>query len=108
MSLAKNSRPIYSTGPRPVDSDEIREDQTIPSGPQEIVLRMERSGRGGKTVTVVEMRNFPDDDTREMAKELKRKLGTGGAVKNNTIEIQGEQRERIRAFFIKKRIKIRG
>lgn len=58
-----------------------------------IRLRLERKGRGGKSVTLVE--GFPNNDDllKELAKELKRHCGVGGSVKNGIIEIQGDVRD---------------
>ena len=48
-------------------------------------LRMEKKGRGGKTVTVVY--DLPNNATflKELSQELKRACGTGGAVADNTV-----------------------
>jgi translation initiation factor 1 len=59
------------------------------------VVRVGRSskGRGGKTVTLVTGVQLPPDELRDLAKDLKRHCGTGGAVKDDVIEIQGDQRD---------------
>ena len=65
-----------------------------------ILLRMERKGRGGKTVTI--LRGFPDTSLTglmDMLGRLKRDLGTGGTVQDVTLELQGDQRERAAAWF---------
>ena len=75
-------------------------------------LRMEKSGRGGKTVTVID--NLPKSDKflKELATELKKKCGTGGthfiSETSGVIEIQGDKREVIRPFLLKKEIKVNG
>jgi translation initiation factor 1 len=65
-------------------------------------LRSEKTGRGGKTVTVVY--DLPQNQgfLKDLAGELKRACGAGGAVVENTVEIQGELRDRIRALLTKK------
>ena len=65
-------------------------------------LRTEKTGRGGKTVTVVY--DLPQNQAflKELAGELKRACGAGGAVVENTVEIQGELRDRIRTLLTKK------
>jgi translation initiation factor 1 len=56
----------------------------------------EKSGRGGKTVTVV--KNFVGiglPEKEALAKAMQRTCGTGGTVKDGHIEIQGDQREAV-------------
>jgi translation initiation factor 1 len=71
-------------------------------------LRVEKKGRGGKTVTVVY--DLPDNAPflRELASELKRSCGTGGSVADNTVEIQGDQRDRVRDVLVKKGWTVKG
>jgi translation initiation factor 1 len=40
-----------------------------------------------------------ESELDETAKALKRHCGTGGTAKNGTIEIQGDHREKIAAWF---------
>ena len=72
------------------------------------VLRLEKKGRGGKSVTVVDglPRNAPF--LKELASELKRACGTGGTVAEGTLEIQGDQRERLRAALRAKGWTVKG
>jgi translation initiation factor 1 len=66
-----------------------------------VVLRRETAHRGGKTVIVVH--DFPPTVTprqlEELARGLRRALGTGGTVRQRTIEMQGDQPGKIRAFL---------
>jgi translation initiation factor 1 len=59
------------------------------------IVRVGRSskGRGGKVVTTVSGVPGGDEARRQLAAELKRGCGTGGAVKDGVIEIQGEHRD---------------
>ena len=78
--------------------------------PDKIVakLRMEKSGRGGKTVSVIY--DLPNNAgfLKSLCSELKKACGTGGAVADNTIEIQGDQRERLRQLLQKKGYVVKG
>jgi translation initiation factor 1 len=82
-------------------------DQSVP-GRIVAKLRMEKKGRGGKIVTVVY--DLPQNDAflKELAQELKRACGTGGAVADNTIELQGDLRDRLREYLVKKGWQVKG
>ena len=69
---------------------------------------MEKKGRGGKSVTVVY--DLPENQTflKDLAGELKRACGAGGAVAENSIEIQGDLRDRIRALLTQKGWTVKG
>ena len=69
--------------------------------PGRVVLRKETAHRGGKAVIVVD--DFPaqmtDEAIESLAKELRKSLGTGGTVRERTIEMQGDHAGKIRAFL---------
>ena len=71
-------------------------------------LRLERKGRGGKVVTLVEGLMLPENEIKALSKELKRICGSGGAQKGDVIEIQGDHRDRLlpvlqnKGFTVKK------
>jgi len=71
-------------------------------------LRMEKSGRGGKTVTVVYDLPENAEFLKALAKELKQACGTGGTVVGSTVEIQGDLRDRIRALLAAKGWTVKG
>lgn len=56
-------------------------------------IRLERKGRGGKSVTLVEGLPLDEALLRELTKELKKFCGTGGSLKQGIIEIQGDVRD---------------
>lgn len=55
----------------------------------------ETQGRKGKGVTVISGLGLPADQLAALATELKKKCGSGGAVDNGRIEIQGDHRDRL-------------
>lgn len=65
-----------------------------PQTPDDGVVRVfrEKGGRGGKVVTVV--RGLPGD-LAAVARDLKRHCGSGGAVKDGAVEIQGDHRAKV-------------
>jgi translation initiation factor 1 len=62
-------------------------------------LRVEKKGRGGKTVTVIF--DLPKNDAflKDLTQQLKRVCGTGGTSADGAIELQGDLRDRARAFL---------
>ena len=66
-----------------------------PRGPARAVVRMERKGRGGKEVTVVEQLALPARELELWLKALKNALGCGGVVEDEALVLQGDQRERL-------------
>ncbi len=92
---ADNSRLVYSTD-RPVKSREkagkksIQIQPCLPPAEQKVTVRHDRKKRGGKSVTVIDGLQLPQNDLKTLLKTLKTMIGTGGAVKESSIEIQGE------------------
>lgn len=78
--------------------------------PKETILkiRVEKKGRGGKSVTVIF--ELPDNPPffKKLLKELKGFCGTGGSLKDQQIEIQGEQVQKVREFLLKKGYLVKG
>lgn len=76
------------------------------------VLRLEKKGRGGKTVTVVD--KLPANATllAELATRLKKRCGTGGTSRieegRGVIEIQGDKRDEIRALLSSEGVLVKG
>jgi len=64
-------------------------------GPARAVVRLERKGRGGKEVTVVEQLGLGARDLEEWLSALKGALGCGGATEDSAIVLQGDQRKRL-------------
>jgi translation initiation factor 1 len=64
-----------------------------PTGP--VRVRRETKGRKGKGVTVVQGLALQRDELKTLAKRLKQVCGSGGTVKGDTIEIQGDHRDRV-------------
>ncbi len=112
------SKPVFSTGIGRICSgcgwperdckcsSSRRAAEAVP-GKVAAKLRVEKSGRGGKTVTVVY--DLPRNDAflQTLAQDLKRACGTGGTVGDGTVELQGDLRDRVRAALIKKGIAVR-
>ena len=86
-----DTRLVYSTDGG--DRRRERGEERAPAGPPDdgiVRIFREQGGRGGKTVTVV--RGLPTGELERIASELKRRCGSGGAVKAGAVEIQGDHR----------------
>ena len=91
---------VYSTNPDFRFEDECPEPETLAPAQQKLHVRMERSGRGGKTVTVVDNFVGTTADLETLGKTLKTKWGVGGTVNDGQIIIQGDFRERVVALLV--------
>ncbi|MBS1261142.1 MAG: putative protein YciH [Calditrichaeota bacterium] len=72
------------------------------------MLRIEKKGRGGKTVTVIELRGADEKRARELGKMLKRSCGAGGTTKGAVIELQGDRRHDARELLAGEGVNVRG
>ena len=68
-------------------------------GPARAVVRYERKGRGGKAVTVVEKLGLAPRELEAWLGDLKRALGCGGVVEEESLVLQGDLRDRVRALL---------
>ena len=66
---------------------------------QGIHVRLDRKGRGGKSVTLIEGLRLSYAEKESLLKQLKARLGTGGAIKDFNLEIQGDHRDAVIAFL---------
>jgi translation initiation factor 1 len=73
-----------------------------------VKLRLEKSGRGGKAVTV--LYDLPRNPAflKELAAALKKACGTGGTAKESTVELQGDYRERLRVLLPQMGYRVKG
>ncbi|HSG89207.1 MAG TPA: stress response translation initiation inhibitor YciH [Pseudomonadales bacterium] len=62
-------------------------------------IHRETKGRKGAGVTLIKGLGLAEAQLTALAKTLKAKCGVGGAVKEGVIELQGDQRERVRALL---------
>lgn len=115
----RNARTVYSTGAGRICpgcgwpqhdckcSSAVGHDEPVPAKIT-AKLRMEKAGRGGKTVTVVYGLPRNAAFLKELTQELKRACGTGGTATEDGVELQGELRERVRERLLKKGWTVKG
>ena len=69
------------------------------------VVRMERSGRGGKEATVIEQLTLTPREREDWLKDLKAALGCGGKVEGESLMLQGDQRKRLPKLLAERGVK---
>ena len=93
---------------RPVAQCACRQPAASAGSPDGIVrVQRETKGRGGKAVTVV--RGVPGDASAllRLGQELKAACGSGGTVKDGTIEVQGDHAEKVMAWLQQRGYKVK-
>ncbi|PCJ20247.1 MAG: hypothetical protein COB04_04845 [Gammaproteobacteria bacterium] len=70
-------------------------------------LRQETKGRKGKGVTLIDNLSLSEKELKALTKKLKQLCGTGGALKDCVIEIQGDKRDAVEAELIKQGYKVK-
>ena len=75
---------------------------TIASADGVVRIRRETKGRKGNGVSIIEGTGLNEKEAKLLAKHLKQAVGAGGSVKNGLIEIQSDQRDKIKAALEKK------
>lgn len=75
------------------------------AAPGRAVVRIERAGRGGREVTVVEHLALPGAELAAWVKALRATLGCGGAVEGDAIVLQGDHRKRLPALLTARGVK---
>ena len=94
----EKSRLVYST-----DKTLPRKENPVgkpPKGadtrsPKTVRVLLDRKGRGGKSVTLIEGIQLTGKDSEALLGRLKTWLGTGGALKEDVLEIQGDHRNAV-------------
>jgi translation initiation factor 1 len=114
----QNTRVVYSTGTGricpecggPFDRCEGRHAEADEAIPSRVVakLRMEKKGRGGKTVTVIDGLPRNAAFLKELCQDLKRAAGCGGAVVDGAVELQGDLRDRAREILARRGFTVKG
>ena len=91
---------VFSTNPDFNYEEESEEEpQTLEPSRQNLIVSIDRKGRGGKQVTLVTGFVGTSDALAELGRTLKVKCGVGGSAKDGEITIQGDFRDRVVALL---------
>ncbi len=119
---SKDTRLVYSTDPalnvkcpkcKELESECTCEAEDDPKAYKFVaILRIEKQGRGGKTVTVIDQLPKNELFLKNLTTLLKKKCGSGGTYllggKEGVIEIQGDKRETVRKALEGEKIRSKG
>jgi len=115
----KNSRLVYSTENgricpqcrKPLTDCECKKSKAAAGRPAEtdgvIRIRKESKGRKGKTVSVIWGFDLDAAKLGLLAKQMKKRCGTGGSVKAGRVIMQGDHREQLKAFLEEQGYKVK-
>ena len=84
---------VYSTNPNTASQPNPEPEQALDPNKQNLVVGIERKGRGGKTVTWI--RGYTGAGIDDLCKTLKNRCGAGGTAKDGEIIIQGDKKQTI-------------
>ena len=76
-------------------TDAEEEVKTLEAKEQKLRVRIEKNGRGGKTVTIISGFIGSETDLKELGKALKSKCGVGGSAKEGEVLVQGDFKQRV-------------
>ena len=90
---------VFSTNSDFQPDIETNDLSTPKPGDQRLEAHYSSKGRGGKVVTVIKGFKGNDEDLASLGKDLRKKCGVGGSVKDGEIIIQGDVREKVMGFL---------
>lgn len=72
-----------------------------------INVKIDRSGRRGKTVTMISNIQHNPQVIEDLEKKLKKKCGSGGTSYAKTIEIQGDHVKKVKKILTKEGLDVK-
>ena len=69
------------------------------AGSADGILRVRRETQGRKGAAVITIQGVAETEQKALASQLKKKCGSGGAIKQGIIEIQGEKLDQVMALL---------
>ncbi|MFK5976216.1 MAG: translation initiation factor [Sulfurovum sp.] len=68
--------------------------------PQKHQLHTAKEKRRSKVVTIIKPFHLSKDDMNDLLKKLKKRFSTGGTIKDDSLEFQGDIAENIKVYLI--------
>jgi translation initiation factor 1 len=98
--MAKANKVVYQEfGASDDDKNLDRETLDIPPKQQNLRIQASKTGRKGKTVTVIIGWQHSPEQLTQLLKQLKNLCGSGGTVKDSAIELQGDHKQKLQQFL---------
>ena len=101
----KETRLVYSTE---IGRVEEAPEEVELEGDGKALVQKSTKGRGGKVVTTISGMHLDKSQMAKLCKELKKRCGTGGSVKDGVIEIQGQWIDLLKSELRKKGHEVKG
>jgi translation initiation factor 1 len=105
--MSKKNKPdargfVFSTDPNfSFEENNNERTETLPPKQQKLRIRLDTKHRAGKAVTLITGFIGTDEDLETLGKQLKNYCGSGGAVKDGEIIVQGDQRDKVLQWLLK-------
>ncbi len=94
--MSKKKRIVYQEFGSSTRSQALeRATPDLPPEKQDLRVQLSRKGRKGKSVTVITGFQSSSDTLKALLKKVKSQCGTGGAIKDDNLEIQGDFRDKV-------------
>mgnify|MGYP006124279991 CR=1 FL=1 len=97
---------VYSTESGKVKPEQKPHSRSV-SEDGVVRIHRETKGRKGKGVSLIKGLDLPPPDLKKLGSELKKKCGCGGSVKDGVIEVQTDDREKLRQLLEEKNYKVK-
>ena len=103
---------LYDAMPKNPDGDNVYEEPVaeVPAwkpSKEPVYVYKDAKRRAGKTVTIVEGIQAPDEVLDDLGKRLKTQCGSGGSVKDGEIILQGDFKQKVKDILEKEGFKVK-
>lgn len=98
---------VFSTNENFSYETHSEQQETPPPSEQRLEAHLDKKNRAGKIATLIKGYEGSEEDLKSLAKELKTLCGVGGSVKDGEILIQGNFRDKIMDYLVKKGYKVK-